>query len=367
VQIKVLVEELYEARLIKVLYCTSTFALGVNMPARSAVFDDLQKFDGQEVRPLTVRQFMQKAGRAGRRGMDTVGHVVMRLDPDDYDRHRASIRRYLRGAYEPVRSSFNLSFNSVTNLIGRHDSEACRDLVYRSFLAWHLDHEAERATAEAARLEAAGASGKELRKLRRHAARSSDRCWHEFELKVGLLRDVGYIDAEGTFAAGARVLRHVQISEVFVTELVLNGVLEDLDDGTLFGLMCAIVSELPRGVTRHYHLPRSDIALVRTAERVLRAGVVTAADELAGTQTSFGPDLIPLGRAWHDGNSLDELMAKLSSRTDVSGSVISAFRRAKDLAGQLRQAYLDSGLDDHVDQLRRVLRAVSRDEVEVVA
>jgi superfamily II RNA helicase len=73
VGLKAFVEELYEQRMIKVLYCTSTFALGINMPARTVCFQALRKYNGSTVLPLTVRQFMQKAGRAGRRGIDDVG------------------------------------------------------------------------------------------------------------------------------------------------------------------------------------------------------------------------------------------------------------------------------------------------------
>jgi len=138
VQLKALVEELYEQKLVKVLFCTSTFALGINMPARTVAFHGLKKFDGEATRPLPTRGFMQKAGRAGRRGMDEAGHVVVRLDPDEWDELAPVVDRYRKQAYEPVRSSFNLSWNSVVNLLGRHTLDQVRAIVDKSFLSWHL-------------------------------------------------------------------------------------------------------------------------------------------------------------------------------------------------------------------------------------
>ena len=66
VLLKAFVEEVYESHLIKVLYCTSTFALGINMPARAAVIDSLQRVDGQGLVCLPTREFLQLAGGAGR-------------------------------------------------------------------------------------------------------------------------------------------------------------------------------------------------------------------------------------------------------------------------------------------------------------
>ena len=144
VSLKALTERLYEAKLIKVLYCTSTFALGINMPARAVVFDGLFKFNGQAVEPLTTRQLMQKAGRAGRRGMDDTGHVIIRMDPDDYNELKPLLDRYEKGAYEPVKSGFNLSRNSIVNLIERYSMDQIREITDKSFLSWHLRRQAVR-------------------------------------------------------------------------------------------------------------------------------------------------------------------------------------------------------------------------------
>jgi superfamily II RNA helicase len=75
--LKEVVEILYEKKLIKVLIATETFAMGVNMPTRTVVFTQTTKYDGNGVRSLRPEEYCQMAGRAGRRGIDTFGTVII--------------------------------------------------------------------------------------------------------------------------------------------------------------------------------------------------------------------------------------------------------------------------------------------------
>ena len=72
-----MVEILFARGLIKVLFATETFAMGVNMPARSVIFNSIRKHDGTQFRVLEPGEYTQMAGRAGRRGLDKVGTVIM--------------------------------------------------------------------------------------------------------------------------------------------------------------------------------------------------------------------------------------------------------------------------------------------------
>lgn len=371
VQLKSLVEQLYEQRLIKLLFCTSTFALGINMPARTVVFHGLKKFDGTTVGPLPTRGFMQKAGRAGRRGMDEVGHVVLRIDPDEYEELLPVIERYRKQQYEPVRSSFTLSWNSIVNLMEAHDLEHIRTIVDRSFLNWHRVQVANEQLVRADALERATGDRepsrrdlKEAGRLRRRADQAGEQCWMEFLHKQQFLESIGYLGADGSFNAGARVLRHLQISEIFMTELVLSGELEGLDAPTTFGVLCAVTSELARTVQCNFRFARKDRELMERIERVRMSDVVRGAEELTKLPVTFGPDMLPLGRAWCDGQSLEAVMALITSPTDYAGTLVSSLRRAKDLASQLIDVYAED--PDRAEFFRTLARTVSRDEVEVV-
>jgi superfamily II RNA helicase len=131
--IKDLVEDLFSKGMIRILFTTETFAVGINMPAKTVCFNSIRKFDGINFRYLFSREFYQIAGRAGRRGIDKEGFVVVRVDPRDFDYHR--IRKML-DVQEPVRSKFRLSYNSVLMLINEHSRKEIDIILKKSFYAF---------------------------------------------------------------------------------------------------------------------------------------------------------------------------------------------------------------------------------------
>lgn len=112
--LKEVVERLFTSRLLKLIFTTETFALGINMPARSVVFDELRKFYGTHFANLRTRDFYQMAGRAGRRGMDEKGFVYIRVHPNDIA--FPDVLRILNGTPEPVKSQFNTGYATLLNL-----------------------------------------------------------------------------------------------------------------------------------------------------------------------------------------------------------------------------------------------------------
>lgn len=84
-----LVERLAQAGLLKVICGTDTLGVGVNVPIRTVLFTALSKYDGVRVRRLRAREFHQIAGRAGRAGFDTVGHVVVQAPEHEIENLRA--------------------------------------------------------------------------------------------------------------------------------------------------------------------------------------------------------------------------------------------------------------------------------------
>lgn len=112
--LKEVIEQLFTSRLLKLIFTTETFALGINMPARCVVFDALEKFYGNGFRHLTTRDFFQMAGRAGRRGLDDKGYVYMRIDPRDVP--FPELQRILYAKPEGVESQLNTAYATLLSL-----------------------------------------------------------------------------------------------------------------------------------------------------------------------------------------------------------------------------------------------------------
>lgn len=124
------VEELFQQGLIKVVFATETLAAGINMPARTTVISSLSKRTDRGHRLLSPSEFLQMAGRAGRRGMDQLGHVVTVQTPFEGAREAAYLTTV--GA-DPLVSQFTPSYGMVLNLLQTHTLAEAQNLVERSF------------------------------------------------------------------------------------------------------------------------------------------------------------------------------------------------------------------------------------------
>jgi antiviral helicase SKI2 len=129
--LKEMVEILFSRNLIKVLFATETFAMGVNMPARSVVFNSIRKHDGTQFRVLEPGEYTQMAGRAGRRGLDKVGTVIMCCFGEQPP-PIAMLRKMLTGTSTLLRSQFRLTYNMILNLL-RVEEMSVEGMIKRSF------------------------------------------------------------------------------------------------------------------------------------------------------------------------------------------------------------------------------------------
>ncbi len=134
--LKEVVERLFTSGLIQLLFTTETFAVGINMPACTVVFDSLEKFDGVSFRYLEAREYHQMAGRAGRRGIDTVGYVYAQVNPK-YATHD-DVSKAISNTIEPITSQFNLSYSSILNLYEKYGDEIYD--VYTMSLSNHQNY-----------------------------------------------------------------------------------------------------------------------------------------------------------------------------------------------------------------------------------
>lgn len=115
---KEVIERLFTSRLIKVIFATETFSLGINMPARTVAFDELRKIYGNFHRTMRTRDFHQMAGRAGRRGIDDQGYAYLRINPLEVS--YPELEKMIYGAYEPIQSQFKPSYATLLNLYEKY-------------------------------------------------------------------------------------------------------------------------------------------------------------------------------------------------------------------------------------------------------
>ncbi|KAJ3323503.1 ATP-dependent RNA helicase mtr4 [Boothiomyces sp. JEL0866] len=111
--LKEVIEILFQEGLLKVLFATETFSIGLNMPAKTVVFTSVRKFDGKEQRWLSGGEYIQMSGRAGRRGLDDRGIVILMID----EKMEPDIAKgMLKGVSDSLDSAFHLTYTMILNL-----------------------------------------------------------------------------------------------------------------------------------------------------------------------------------------------------------------------------------------------------------
>ncbi|VDO78306.1 unnamed protein product [Schistosoma margrebowiei] len=112
--LKETIEILFSENLIKCLFATETFAMGLNMPARTVLFTSARKYDGQSYRWITSGEYIQMSGRAGRRGKDDSGTVILMVDESMTSELAHQI---MMGPPPPLNSAFHITYNMLLNLL----------------------------------------------------------------------------------------------------------------------------------------------------------------------------------------------------------------------------------------------------------
>ncbi|HEY8495428.1 MAG TPA: DEAD/DEAH box helicase [Limnochordales bacterium] len=367
--VKDIVEDLFEQRLIRVLYCTETFAVGLNFPCRSVCFDSITKWDGESFRPLTNREYFQMAGRAGRRGIDERGYVFTLVDfnrfvPDEYPSMQEQ-------DVEPLRSRFTLSYNSVLNLVRSYSADEIRNILRKNFATYQAERERERLEAALAKarsrlelLEQAGESKqrrqatRRVRALERELAEvpPAERFIHEFDAKRRVLEELDFIRGDTLTARGEFAAR-INIQELLVTELFFAGYFHQLDPDQINALAVSIDYEPRRSEGRHPH-NAFDVAAVQAHVRAIEE----VERRLVGTTTvRFQDHMAALAYRWSRGEAFSRL---LQGAYQDEGDIGYAFRRGIDLLRQVRFAAVDDPILR--TKLQECMDRMDRDEVAIV-
>ncbi|MHC4955361.1 MAG: DEAD/DEAH box helicase [Planctomycetota bacterium] len=322
---KELVERMFTDGHVKMLFTTETFALGVNMPAKCVIFDNLRKFDGIDVRYMKTRDYLQMAGRAGRQGMDTEGLVLSRVRLDDAN--WAALQRITEGGCEPVASQFNLSYSTLLNLY-QHLGQGVYNAFDRSF-AHYQESKAQRKSASP---------------RNRVIAR-----------RMRVLKERGYIQGAELSPRG-ELARQISGYEVQVTELYFGGVLAKAPVAELVAIFTALVYEARKmddTEPARIQSERDVRTLIEGWRREERHNDLAQLSKLP----DFGINALAL--RWAKGARFDQLL-EMSSISE--GDLVRTLRMALQLMRQLRRI-LDPA-DDLALRLKEAADAMDRDVVD---
>ena len=299
--LKEVIERLFTSKLIKLIFTTETFALGINMPAKTVVFDELRKFYGTHFGFLRTRDYYQMAGRAGRRGMDDQGFVYSRVNPHLIQ--YPVLLRVVFGNPEPIESQFNSCYATLLNLYSQFGSKLLE--IYPRSFHYFQSNKKERQK---------GVDG--------------------LEKKILLLKELGHLRDEGLTEKG-QFASWMYGYELLLSEMLEDGYLNTLNETSLAVLLSALVYE-PRRNQPCEELPGHLKSMEKNSNKYLR--FIHSRENIhkiypATKQPHF--HLAKAVEAWVRGCAFHEL----GRYTEVDeGEIIRYLRMVTQLLRQLKQA-----------------------------
>jgi len=323
--LKEVIERLFTSRLIKVIFTTETFALGINMPSRSVVFDELRKYYGRFIRPLKTRDFFQMAGRAGRRGIDDEGFVYCRINLNRIKPEE--VKEVIYNMPEKVKSQFNTSYATVLNLYEKY-----QDNLFNIYpLTLHYYQTKKKEQDEALRL---------------------------INAKLRLLKESGHIQDNALTPKG-RFAKVVYGYELILAELYEQNIFEQLDE---FGLGVIAVSAVFE--------PRKNQELINISKNSRRLRQLCEEIHEKIKQKEARARIYPFSKApyfhlslameyWLRGTAFNKLL----QHTDTDeGEVVRYFRMAIQILREIRDNPVSSSLLK--DRIKETIRMINRDVVD---
>ncbi|MDO8525402.1 MAG: DEAD/DEAH box helicase [Candidatus Omnitrophota bacterium] len=322
--LKEAIERLFTSKLLKVIFTTETFALGINMPSRSVIFDELTKFYGDSIRALKTRDFYQMAGRAGRRGIDKEGFVYSRINPRRI--RIEEVRRVIYGKPENVNSQFNASYATMLNLYERYKDELFN--IYPMSLHYFQTKAKEQRDA--------------LRIM---------------ESKLKLLKELGHI-AGGELTPKGQFAKAVYGYELLLAELYDDDVFENLDEIGLGILAVSMVFE-PRKGQAVVGLSKNSLYMKSVSTNL--HNTITVRESKYGIHPYCKAPHFNLAKAmegWMHGMSF----ARTLDLTDTDeGEVIRYFRMAIQILREISDAPISTVL---AGRIKTTIRMINRDVID---
>jgi len=323
--LKEVIERLFTSRLLKLIFTTETFALGINMPSRSVIFDDLRKFYGRYVRTLKTRDFYQMAGRAGRRGIDKEGFVYSRVNLNRINIEE--VKRIIYGRPEEVKSQLNTSYATILNLYEKYQED-----LYKVYpLSLHYFQSRKEGHKEGLRL---------------------------LEARLALLKELNFIK-NGSLTPKGQFAKTVYGYELILSQLYDEKILEQLDEFGLGIISVAVVLE-PRKNQHIFSLSKTSRKIRRVCEAIY--------EEIKAKEAKYR--IYPFSKkpyfnlsnsteAWLRGTSFDKIL----QFTDTDeGEVVRYFRMGVQVLREIKDAKVVSQILK--ERIKETIRVINRDIID---
>ncbi len=415
---KLLVERLFQKGLIKVVFATETLAAGINMPARTTVISAISKRTDSGHRMLTANEFLQMSGRAGRRGMDKIGYVVVMgtqfQTPDE-------VADLVRSSSNPLESQFSPSYSMVLNLLQNLELDQAKELILKSFgyfssndrlkpiilqqlnceqtlsklksekcphgltnedfiefnrlkekfivyrkLTRTLEKQAkQKGNKNAPEVLEYSAKTREIREalqkyqcevcrgfkkhmknleiIARYEKRYKETCkniekqkdiyWNKFLAHKDILERIGYIENGVPTDAGITCSMVRAENELFLSEIILKGILDELQPYELASVICALVTEdLRTDVYPNQPISKNTRKALNRIKEVRKKIAILQRDYDINTEMYINSYYSPLMEQW----VLETPWEDIAKQVDSSeGDIVRIFKRTVDVLRQL--------------------------------
>jgi superfamily II RNA helicase len=315
---KEIVEELFSRGLIKVLYTTETFAVGINMPAKTVCFKSLFKYDGVSFRMLNSKEYFQIAGRAGRRGIDSIGYSYAMIDRRDFDYDK--LKKVTFKDVDPIKSQFRLSINTVLNLIDQHEQDNIDKILCMNFASYQKY----------------GPKGHLIRK---------NVIFSRFGNIKKTLLNMQYVDDLNKLTEKGRFASRIYSDEIFISEIFGTDVYRRMNKYQIL-LFLALVCFEPREKTEFYESYLTED--FHDLKKILNNVDYVAKDKRIRNLKDMTALIYPI----YNGDSIFDV---INNTNLLEGDVIRIFRQIIDKIGQIIDAGKFVDLMDLMKDCREIV------------
>ena len=442
---KLLVERLFQKGLIKVVFATETLAAGINMPARTTVISAISKRTDSGHRMLTANEFLQMSGRAGRRGMDKVGYVVVMGTQFQSPEEVADL---VKSSANPLESRFSPSYSMVLNLLQNLELDQAKELILKSFgyfssndrlkpvilqqisceqtlnklknekcpfnltnedllefnhlkekyivyrkLTKTLQKQAkqkgdkdapevleyasktreirlamEKYQCETCRgykkhiknLEIIKRYEKKYKEMCKNVDKQKDIYWNKFLAHKEILEEAGYIQNCCPTDAGVTCSMVRAENELFLSEIILKGVLDELLPYELASVVCALVTEdLRTDVYPNCPISKNSRKALNKIKEIRKRIAVLQREHDIDTEMYINSFYSPLIEQWIQGTPWEDIAKQVDSS---EGDIVRIFKRTVDVLRQL--TILPNVSEDLKQNARDAIAGILKDPVD---